>query len=259
MMHALNLFAHVLDRARRYQHNSQYHLAESILLRLARFRDLPDAIAEQIDALLGEGYLRRRRFRAARRHLRAALRRRPCARTYYLLALALHHDPRGDRDRAACFYRRALRLSPRWVRCLTEAGLLDVARGRTDRGIRLLRRAAALAPDDVTTLTKLVRGLCQSGKPREAHEAVRVALFRAPRCPKVRKLADNLHLSLLRRRQETARIAARPDAEPVVLPFMRVVGLPPMAGDGIRHDGAAALPGPHLVRLPVLRSRRTAR
>ncbi|MFO0928664.1 MAG: hypothetical protein U0736_16850 [Gemmataceae bacterium] len=113
--------------------------------------------------------------------------------------------------------------------------------------------------DDVTTLAKLVRGLCQSGRPAEARQAVRVALFRAPRCPQVRKLADDLQLALLRRRQETKRVTEQPDAAPVLLPFMRVIGLPHAAGDGLRLDGAASLPGPHLVRLPVARSRRTAR
>lgn len=259
MMHTLNLFAHVLDRVRRYQQANQLVRAHAILRRLARFRNLPAEIAEQVEVRLAEGLLRRRRFRAARRHLRAALRHRVCARYHYLMALACHHDPHGDLDRAARHYRRALRLSPRWVRCLTEAGLLDIARGCSERGLGLLRRAADLAPDDVLTIGKLARGLCRSGRPEEASTVIRLARFRAPRCPRLQQLAADLQVSLLRRRQETGRLGTRDDRAPVLLPFVRLLSFPHAAAP-LRHDGAAAaLPGPHLIRLRVRHGQRTAR
>jgi tetratricopeptide (TPR) repeat protein len=240
----LNLFEQLLARARRCQEAGQISQALSSLRRLARFPDLPADVAEEVQARLGEFWLRRRRFRRARRHLAAALGYRPDSpRYHFLLGLALHHDPAGDLARAARHYRRSLHLSPRQPRCLAEAGLLAITRGREDEGLDLLRRAAALAPADAGIVGKFARGLGQCGRPNEGLRAVRAALFRQPRCPRLRRLWVDLELSGLHRRQEMARAHAARGDEPVLLPFIRLVGKVTASPTFERADAPASRPG----------------
>lgn len=249
----------LLARACRLQQAGQTRQAIDALRRLARFPELPATLAEEVAARLGELLLRRRHFRAARRQLHVALGFAPdSARYHFLLGLASHHDPEGDLDRAADHYARALELAPRQIRCLGEAGLLAITRGRTDEGLALLRRAVALAPTDPLPLGRLVEGLKRAGLPDEALAEVRAARFRAPRCPKLRGLASNLLSEQLRRRQETERVDDGDEDAPVVLPFLRVVSEDSPLDRPIREDDPGALPGPHLVRIRPRAMRRPA-
>jgi len=259
MTATLNLFARLLERARRLQRLGLHRSALAALRRLCRFPDLPADLAAEAHARAGAIWLRHRRYRRARRHLAAALARRPgSARYHYWMGLTLHRDPAGDHARAARHYRRSLALCPRQPRCLGAAGLLAVARGRDDEGVALLRRAVGLAPADPGAVGRLVRGLCQAGRPDEALAAARAALFEAPRCPRLRQVWIDLQLARLRRRQETAAGGRSPDEAPLILPFVRVVGETPVESRPVREDGATALPGPHLVRLQARRGRRRA-
>jgi hypothetical protein len=117
-----------------------------------------------------------------------------------------------------------LQLAPDNVRCLAEAGLLAILRGRSDNGLDLLRRAAKLAPTDAGVVGKLVEGLCQAGQPDEAVRVVRIALFGNSRCPRLRKVWRDLEMSQLRRQQETTRARTGTNDGPVLLPFVRLLG-----------------------------------
>jgi Flp pilus assembly protein TadD len=259
MTHTLNLFDELLLRARRLHEAGQARDALSVLTRLVSFPELPPAVAEQAHALQGEILLKKRRLRPARRHLRTALRYRPdAARYHFLLGLALHADPNGDREQAARHYQRSLKLSPGQTRCRGESGLLAIEQGRTEEGLALLRQAVEQSAADAGAVARLVKGLFQAGRPDEALSEVRKALFQSPRSPALRKLWLDLQFAGIRRQQMMQAAGARGEEEPVILPFVRPADTTPAPSTPWRHDAAAALPGPHLVRIRSRVSRRRA-
>jgi tetratricopeptide (TPR) repeat protein len=259
MTPTLNLFDELLLRARRLHEAGQWREALGVLARLARFRDLPPAVAEEAHARQGEILLKKRRYRSARRHLRAALRYRPDgARYHFLLGLALHADPAGDREKAARHYQRSLELAPAQTRCRGEAGLLAIEQGRIEEGLALLHQAVEQAPTEAGHVARLVQGLFQAGRPDDALAAVRSALFRSPRNPALRKLWLDVQFASIRRQQMMKAAGARGEDVPVILPFVRVADSGRPAPPPWRHDDAASLPGPHLVRIRATATRRRA-
>jgi tetratricopeptide (TPR) repeat protein len=242
----LNLVEHILAMGRRYQELGRHRDALEMFTRLCSFRELPAHAAEEAQVCLAELHLKRRRFARARRHLTAALRYQPnSARYHFLMATALHSDDRGDLERAAEHFRQALAQEPDHVRYLADSGLLLVRMGQNDEGLKRLRRAAELAPDQADVLAKLMKGLRLSGQSDEARSALRAALFRNSRNPHFRKLWSDFQIDALRRRQETARLQRRRGAAegPVLLPFVRVVSDTPPADvhpTVVRSDGLSA-------------------
>jgi Flp pilus assembly protein TadD len=257
MSTTINLVEQLLARARRFREVGQPFQAFDLLKRLPLLPDVPAQVAAAVRGQMGELLLRRRRYRQARRHLVEALRLDPgSARYHFLLGLAWQHDPEGDPDRAARHYGRSLRAHPRQPRCLGEAGLLDIQRGNTDRGLIRLRRAVELAPTNAMVVGRLVRGLIRAGLPDEATQAAHEALFQAPRCPKIRQVWIDLQLLRLRRQQERSAEQLGDDA-PILLPFVKAFGEKVAEARPMREDGPAGLPGPHRC-LKMRRSRRRA-
>jgi Tfp pilus assembly protein PilF len=249
MTATLNLFDHVLAMGRRYQDAGCTRNALRVLGRLASFGDVPAATAEETQVRLAELQLKRRKFARARRHLAAALSYQPdSARLNHLMATATQADDRGDLDRAADYFRRAIELDPERVPCLAEGGLLAVRLGHTDEGLALLRRAVEREPDNADVVAKLVKGLRLAGRADEARVVLRAAFFRNPRSVRFRQLWDEFQFQRSRQRQEgeRRRRSRGTGEEPVLLPFVRV------ARDEMataRLDGPAVVGGPHLTRL----------
>jgi Tfp pilus assembly protein PilF len=247
MTTTLNLFDHVLAMGRRYQEAGQTRDALRVLGRLARFHELPAAAAEETQVRLAELQLKRRKFARARRHLAAALTHQPgSARLHRLMATATQADDRGDLDRAAEYFRRAIELDPENVPCLAEGGLLAVRLGQTEEGLALLRRAVEREPDNAEVVAKLVKGLRLIGRSDEARDAVRTARFRNPRSPRFRRLWEEFQFQQTRRRQEGQRRPRRTgDEGPILLPFVRTRRNEPGTP---RLDGPATVGRPHLTR-----------
>jgi tetratricopeptide (TPR) repeat protein len=224
MKATVNLFDHLLRQGKQFQALRRHRDALRVFEVLAGFRQLPPHIAEQTQVHLAELHLKARRFKRARRHLAAALDHQPeCARYHYLMGAACHAEPEGDRGRATEHYRRALELDPEYRKCLADSGLLLLEMGQTEEGLARLRRAQELAPGDVRVLGKLVKGLLGAGRAEEARRALREALFRDRRNPRLNKLWNDFQFQELRRRQESER-AVRTGEEtdgPVLLPFVR--------------------------------------
>ncbi|MFQ3592869.1 MAG: tetratricopeptide repeat protein [Gemmataceae bacterium] len=215
MSDVLCLVNHLLQRARRLANSSQFVPAIELLRDVVTF-PLSAARAEEVHRLLGELYLKLRRYRKAAKQFRQAIRLAPrTARSYYLLGRCVASHPSGRPDRALNYYRRALRLSPQMQNCRAEAGLLAVRLGQVGYGLRLLRQAAQ---DQPRLLAKLVRGYCEAGRPAQAQRTLQLARFAAPRCPRLRQLQVDLQLGRLRGQQ--ARRMARSATAPVVLPFL---------------------------------------
>jgi tetratricopeptide (TPR) repeat protein len=259
MTQTLNLFDELLLRARRLHEAGQWREALALLGRLSRFNELPPTIAEEAHARQGEILLKKRRYRAARRHLRAALHFAPeGARHHFLLGLCLHADPDGNREQAARHYRRSLELAPEHIRCRGEAGLLAIEQGLIDEGLALLRQAVEQAPADSGAVGRLIKGLFLAGRPDEALAAVRLALFRCPRNSALRKLWLDLQFAGIRRQQMMQAACARSEADaPMILPFVQSADRQRSASPW-RHDAASSLPGPHLVRIRARTGRRRA-
>jgi tetratricopeptide (TPR) repeat protein len=247
MQDTLCLFDELLTRGRRLQQAGQATAAVVCLERLLALAGVPGLCAAEAHQRLGEIALKRRLFRRARRHLLSAIRlwsENP--RAHFLLGLAWSQDPEGDAHKAARHYRRALKLSPQLARCRGELGLVLLRLGEPEEGLELLREAAEQAAGDAGAAGRLVKGLLLCGRPDEAMAAVRAALFRAPRCARLRKLWIDLQLAALRRDRETSAASQR-EPGAVVLPFLRPVAETTVEG-AARHAGHA-LAGPHLVRL----------
>ena len=113
MSQTLCFFDSLLRQARRLQQAGQSYQASATLSKLLSFPDLPAEVAAEAHARAGELHLKGRRFRKARRRLRAALRLAPdAARLHHRLGYALANDPRGDGERALRHYRRAWSWNP---------------------------------------------------------------------------------------------------------------------------------------------------
>jgi tetratricopeptide (TPR) repeat protein len=252
MSKTLNLVNHLLSTGRNCQQLGLDRQALRIFGRLGEFRRLPDEAAREIHARLADLHLAHHRYAEARRHLAALLAGRPGdARAHYQMAQALDLDDDGDADRARDHYRRSLQLQPDQPDCLGDYGLLCLALGDDEEGLRALRRGVELAPDDPETVGKLVEGLCQIGRGDEARLTLRAALFRNSRHTGFRKLWSDFRFQELseaqaaERRRGLDRIALADG--PIVLPFVA-----PPPGEirtprrkRIRKDGPSSPAPPH--------------
>jgi tetratricopeptide (TPR) repeat protein len=237
----LNLFDRALALGRRYQELGRVGDAAKVLMRLAGFRDLPPATAEETRARLGEMELKRRRYARARRHLAAALTHRPdSARYHFLLATAFREDDRVNPERAVEHYRRSLEIDPTQVKCLCDFGTLLVRVGQTEEGLVHLRRAVELAPDDAEAAGRLVKALRLAGQHDAAREAARSGLFRNPHSSRFLRIWQDHQFRMLRRQQlatrRSGKLRATAADEPALLPF-------------IRRDDPSPMPAPHFPRL----------
>jgi tetratricopeptide (TPR) repeat protein len=249
MKHTLNLFDHALAIGRRYHDTGRNRDALKILGRLASFRDLPAATAEETQVRLAELQLKRRKFARARRHLAIALTLQPAsAKLHHLMATATQADDRGDLDRADEYFQRAIDLDPESVLCLAEGGLLAVRLGRTEEGLTLLRRAVELEPENADVVRKLVKGLRLAGQGEEARSVLRAAVFRNPSTSAFRQLRDEFLFQQAHHRQNSQRRRRRLRTEsegPVLLPFIRARS---EDAASVRLDGPATVGRPHMTR-----------
>lgn len=251
MSRMLNVADRLLARARNYHRLGRRHEAARVLGQLARLRKLPADASEEVQHRLAELALDRRDYHQARRHLTAALARRPDDSHYhYLMAGALDEDPRGDAHRALDHYRKSLELQPDQPRCLAERGLLALRLGKTAEGLASLRRAVQAAPDSPSAVSSLVTGLRELGHEDDIRRVLVAALLRNPRDTRFRRLWDDYRFRRTCEEQARRDDRGRSDGEgPTLLPFrrpMKEAPRPGRAGLHIRRDGSMALPAPHL-------------
>jgi tetratricopeptide (TPR) repeat protein len=249
----LNLVECSLSRARMLQKLGAEREALRAFTRLANLRGLEPGVAEEIQSRLAEMLLDRGQLRQARRHLAAALAQQPNdAHYHHLMAAALEADARAEPGRALAYRRRAVQLAPDQPRYLSDFGLLAIREGQTEEGLRALRCAHELAPNDPDVLAHLAEGLCHAERYKEARAAVRAAMFRNASDERFRQLWDDFQFQQLGAEQESARrrhLAETSRDGPMVLPFVRPQAGTTPAGSGgriIRRDRAARRAAPHL-------------
>ncbi len=256
MSETLPFLHRLLSQGRHLQQLRCDREALSVLGRLAAFQDLPADVAEESHVRQAEIELRRRKHRRARRHLAAALEYSPeNAHYHFLMATALNTRKQGRPRRAAAHYLQSLAADPNQPRCLAAYGLLSLKQGQVVDGLDRLRQAAAMAPDDVEVIGKLVRGLRLAERGDEALTVLRAARFRNPRDGRLHKLYNHFLFGGLRRRQMASRRLARnPDDAPMLLAFGRTTTAtvaPSSEGKILRLDGATTVSGPHTPRRPA--------
>src|SRR6476646_7382889 len=189
MGRTLNLCECLLQMGRDWQAAGRLVEASRVLQRLAGFRDLPAAIAEEAHSRLATIFLQLREFKKARRHLTSGLFFRPShAPYYYQLASALHHDDEADPFRAVRYYRQALRLDPDQPRWWLDFGKLLLQIGKPGKGVAALKKALSLDGDNPVVIARLVEGLCLADRAGDARKVLRAARFRNPRDLRFRKL-----------------------------------------------------------------------
>jgi len=250
MSKTLYLSECLLTMGRDLHELGRHHQASKVLERLAGFRELPATIAEECHARLADIHLGRKQFRKARRHLTIVLFYRPSnARYYFLLATALHHDPKADSERAVRYYEQAVQLDGDQPRYWGDFGRLLLQLGRTEEGVAALKKAVEISPDDPATVARLVEGLCLNDQAAEARDVLRAARFRNPKDRRFRKLWADFQFKQL---HESQAPPAKLD-EPVFLPFVRravlpeVPEVPKLPGRRIRLD-RGSVSKPHLPR-----------
>jgi tetratricopeptide (TPR) repeat protein len=248
----LNLVDRLSAMGRNYRQVGRSQEALHIFSQLAQFRNLPAAVAEETQANLAEITLERKDYRQARRHLAAALCYQPENIAYHnMMASALDNDDDGDDQRAARHYRKSLQLDPHQPEQWSEYGLLLLRLGRTETGLKALRKAAAQAPADPEVLRKLITGLLQAEGPEEARQVLRAARFRNAGDRRFQDLWNDFQFQELHRRQQAGDFPDSRDAAGAALPILPFVcretarSTPTGEEPFLRHDAPATLPAPH--------------
>lgn len=246
MSRTLNLVDCLLAQGRRLQQLGQLTQATSLLQKLSGFRTLPKEAAEQTQSLLADLQMRRGEFARARRHLRAALSHGPKNADYHhRFAVALEDDPDVDPAQALAHHARCVKLEPKNPRFQIDFAYAALNAGSTAAGLKALRKAQRLAPDDPEVLTCVVRGLTSEGLEEEARRLIRAALFRNARDLRFRAIWQRFQFDVACGRQQPTLPqpkAPTPGAE--ILPFVRPRRKTSVGGKTIRCDGPATLEGP---------------
>lgn len=259
----LNLVQLLLKRGRYLHDLGVSDEAARIFQRLLALADLPVEAAEEIQGRLAEIRFEQGRFRRARRHLSAALAYQPDnAHYHYMMALAAESDPDCALDRAFKHFRRSVELDPEHPEYLCALGLTALSLGRSQQGLRALRRAQQLAPDDPAILEKVVEGLGEVGEWTQASEMVRAAMFRHPRAAAYRQLWQRLQFDALHAHQQEgmhqSQNSRRDHGMPVILPLRPKVALEELKADGrrlLRKDAPSSTAGPKRSTKPAPKKR----
>ncbi|MFO0965063.1 MAG: tetratricopeptide repeat protein [Gemmataceae bacterium] len=255
MSRTLPLVDGLLARGRRLQELGQLVAAATLFQKLAAFRSLPEKIAEELQSRLADIQFRQGRFTHARRHLRAALAHEPTNADYHhRFAIAVEEDPDGNAAGSVRHYARCVKLDPKNPLYHCDYAYAALNAGQTEKGLKALRRAERLAPDDAEVLSLVVRGLVSEGEEEEARRLVRAAMFRNPRDYRFRGLWQNLQFdALFVRQQERFETRETKEKAPAILRFPKTARKATVGARTIRQDGPATLKGPHA------RARKTTR
>ncbi|MBA4187192.1 MAG: hypothetical protein C0467_04155 [Planctomycetaceae bacterium] len=224
--------------------------------------DLPASLAADAHRLAGELSTESEKFTEARRHLRASAALDPyCARTYYMLGLALERDPHGCDRRAAIQFRRASELDP--VNSLYQAtfGRAAIRCGRAKIGLRALLAATEAAPAEIPVLRVAIDGLLEAGSVNAARRVLTQARFLRPADRELTAMWERTRFESARREQRVqgGTTRHRQDAEHamdggrVVLPFVRLVAesITVSEFDNNTRLDVVSFPQPHFPRLSV--------
>ncbi len=250
MSRTLNFVDHLLLMGRNLQRLGQNQAAARLFLRLSTFPHLSMGLAEEAQFRLAELHLNLGQYKKARRHLAAALAYQPDNPHYHhLMATILEDDDEGNQDLALEHYRLAVKFDPHHTDYLCDHGLCALGQDRAAEGLKALRRAAELAPDDPEVLRRVVQGLGEEGELGEAQSLLRAALFRHPRDERFKDLWSRHQFQVLSAEQDSPSPARlKKPARPMLLPFVRPAPdnhPKPVGRKLVRRDLPSPTPPPH--------------
>lgn len=250
MARTLYLADQVYERASRYYALGQSTLALPLLRYLISNPEHAPGRLASAHLMAGECLLKLDEYGAARKHLNECLRIEPHnPQAHYCLAQAYQNDAEADASKAARHYREALRMAPLVPAFLSAAGVYFADMGQPRRGLKLLRQAHELAPDDLDVLRSLVNTLVELNREPEAHRLLNGLRFRLGVRAGFSDLVREVNFRAARTAQAmpvtpTKRSSPRQEE---VLPFLNLVP----AGDelpvrAMRRD-AASRQRPHII------------
>ena len=178
MSRTLNLIDILLTTARHLFQVGRLTEALDPLTKLTGFRQLPDHVMEETQALLGEIYLQQEKYQQARRHLTAAIALRPLKADYFhLMGVAIDEDAFADRRRAAMYYARATELEPNEPTYWADFGSYLFTIGKTKEALKATRRAFTAGITNAEIVGQVVAVLRREELHEEATSKLRAALF----------------------------------------------------------------------------------
>jgi Flp pilus assembly protein TadD len=166
--------------------------------------------------------MRAEKYKVARNHLRAAIRNCPDnAEVHHSLGRAYEDDPFGCDRRAARCYRKASQLDASSPLYKASLGRAMVRIHETRSGVRVLQRAAEIAPTDRQVLEVVADGLREAGQSELAFRILSKARFLSPADDGIRALWDRAKYDMAHESQRTRQPASNNLAGDV-LPLLRI-------------------------------------
>ena len=243
MSQTINLVDGLLRAARHLQANGQSQPAHDLLQRLSNFRNLPADVAEEVHLRLADLHAEREDFKTARRHLTVALTHAPERGDYHhRMACWIEDDADTSMNRAGRYYRQAVQCEPDNADYWADYGEYLIDGGRTEAGVKALRRASRLAEHDPELIGRVAASLREADRWDEARTLVRSAMFHNSQDRRFRTLWQQHQFARLREEQHTrAEPATKAAGGPRLLPFLRKKSPARQVVDGkiIRFDAAA--------------------
>lgn len=214
-------FVRILQRqAQRFHDIGLRREAKSRFERLARFRSMPADVAEDARVRLSDLCRDDNEPIQERHHLACALAQQPNNPEYHFrMAQAYLSDRDAPDEKALPHLRAAVRLDAENPRYLAGLGELTMKIGESSEGLRLLKKAHALAEDDIDVLERYVSALRDVGESDAGHELLKTAMFRHSRDGRYRDLYRAFQFRDVADEQRSKASIPFTDDEPVILRF----------------------------------------
>jgi tetratricopeptide (TPR) repeat protein len=218
----INLVDRLLARGRTLAAFGRRSEARHTLERLLSIPDLAPAARAEAHLLLAELSINAQHYRKARRHLAVVLALQPDnAEVYYRMAVGMDLDPTADPRRAWKLVRKALAMQPHKPAYWSAFGQLALRLRKRRTALNAFRKAAELAPAEVSVLDEIVDGLMVLSRQREALRVLRAARFRMRNDAGLERLWGRFRFICLARQQKAERLGLTGrDGEPSLLPFV---------------------------------------
>jgi tetratricopeptide (TPR) repeat protein len=248
MSKTLNLIRILQRQAQHFHDIGLRREAKARFERLAGFRSLPPAVAEDSRVRLADICRDDDDPAQERHHLACALAQQPNKPDYHFrMAQAYLSDRSVPDEKALPHLRAAVRLDAENPRYLAALGELTMRIGDCSEGLRLLKKAHDLAEDDIDILERYVSALKEVGESKTGHELLKTAMFRYSRDGRYRDLYRDFQFRDVADEQSSKTTIPFGDDEPVILRFVAGQNKKRrnrVAGQNVRIDGVAPIPRP---------------